>query len=113
MNDDALTAWVKSFPGLVTVCDPAGVILAMNDAAICAYGEGLVGKNALDCHPGESREKFADLLQSRRVNVYTTENNGVHKLIYQCPWQRNGEYAGLMEIVSEIPADMPHFFRQH
>jgi len=113
MNYDALTAWVKSFPGSVTVCDLAGVILAMNDAAIRAYGEGLVGKNALDCHPGESREKFADLLQSRRTNVYTTEKNGVHKLIYQCPWHRDGRHAGLLEFVVEIPAEMPHFFRQH
>ena len=111
-NSNALFEWVAAFPGSVTVCDLAGVIMAMNDAAIRAYGDGLVGKNALDCHPGQSHEKFADLLQNQRVNVYTTEKNGVHKLIYQCPWQHAGQYAGLLEIVVEIPAELPHFIRQ-
>jgi len=79
-----LHAWVHSFPGMVSVCDTDGVILAMNDAA----------------------------LRASRVNVYTTEKNGVHKLVYQCPWHRDGQYAGLMEIVAEITAQMPHFIRK-
>jgi hypothetical protein len=112
MKNDALTAWVAAFPGSVTVCDPAGVILAMNDKGIRTYGEGLIGQNALDCHPGKSREEFADLLRNPRVNVYTTEKKGVHKIVYQCPWHHDGKYAGLLEIVAEIPAKMPHFIRQ-
>ena len=115
MKNDDLTAWVESFPGMVSVCDPAGVILAMNDTAIRAFekygGAKLIGQNALDCHPGKSREQFADLLAQPRKNIYTTEKNSVHKLIYQCPWHRAGRYAGLLEIVVEIPAEMPHFVR--
>ena len=116
MNADALTAWVESFPGMVTVCDPDGAILAMNDAAIRAFAERggakLIGQNSLDCHPGKSREQFAELLRTPRMNVYTTEKNGLHKLIYQCPWQRAGKSAGLLEIVVDIPAKLPHFIRQ-
>lgn len=101
---------------MVTVCDPTGVILAMNDTAIRAFagrgGAKLVGQNALDCHPGQSREQFAELLRNPRLNVYTTEKNGVHKLIYQCPWHRDDQYAGLLEIVAEIPSPLPHFVRQ-
>ncbi len=86
-NHDALTTWVQLFPGMVSVCDPDGVILAMNDVAIRAFekrgGEKLIGQNALDCHPGKSRDEFAELLRNPRVNVYTTEKNGVHKHIYQ------------------------------
>jgi PAS domain-containing protein len=25
--------WIKSFPGAITVCDPQGIILEMNEAA--------------------------------------------------------------------------------
>ena len=116
MSTDALTTWVESFSGMVSVCDTAGVILAMNAVAIRAFEKQgsatLIGQNALDCHPGKSREQFADLLRDPRVNVYTTEKNGVHKLIYQCPWQRAGQSAGLLEIIVEIPAELPHFIRQ-
>jgi len=116
MTNDALTAWVESFPGMVSVCDPAGLIVALNAAAIRAFekrgGAKLIGQNARDCHPGQSREQFAELLRNPRVNVYTTEKTGVHKLIYQCPWQRAGQSAGLVEIVVEIPAELPHLIRQ-
>ena len=115
IDSNSLQAWVQSFPGMVTVCDPAGVILAMNDAAIRAFassgGAALIGSNALDCHPEPSRTKMVELLKTRATNVYTTEKNGVHRLIYQCPWQKDGQYAGLVEIVVEIPAAMPHFVR--
>lgn len=112
MKTDALTAWVKMFPGMVTVCDPDGVILAMNDEAMRTYGANLIGQNALDCHPGKSRELFAELLRKPRVNVYMTEKDGARRIVYQCPWHRDGKYAGLVELVMEIPPQMPHFIRQ-
>ena len=115
-NFSALFDRVESFPGMVSVCDPAGVIIAMNAAAIRAFeklgGAKLIGQNALDCHPGQSHEQCTDLLRNPRVNVYTTEKNGVHKFICQCPWQRAGQFTGLLEIVVEIPAELPHFIRQ-
>jgi len=108
-------AWVHEFPAAVTVCDPEGVILAMNERACAAFaregGAGLVGSNLLDCHPEPARSEVAGLLVSRRLNCYTIEKNGVKKLIYQSPWYVAGTYRGFVEISLPIPADMPHFVR--
>ncbi len=107
--------WIKEFPAAVTVCDPDGVILEMNDKAAQTFeadgGYSLVGLNLLACHPEPARTKTADLLSSRKKNVYTIEKNGIKKLIYQSPWYQNGEYAGFVEISLEIPVEMPHFIR--
>lgn len=106
-------AWVREFPGAVTVCDPDGIILEMNDRAAVVYeadgGRALIGTNVLDCHPEPSRTKLGDQLATRQRNVYTIEKNGVRKLIYQSPWYRDGKYAGIVEVALEIPAEMPHF----
>jgi transcriptional regulator with PAS, ATPase and Fis domain len=108
-------AWIKEFPAAVTVCDPDGIILEMNDKAVITFakdgGLALIGKNMLDCHPDPARGKLERLMDSRQVNVYTIEKNGVKKLIYQSPWQLNGKYAGFVEISLEIPFEMPHFVR--
>jgi hypothetical protein len=108
-------SWINEFPGAVTVCDPDGVILEMNDKAARGYekdgGRALIGKNMLDCHPDPARGKTERLLEARQPNIYTIEKNGVKKLIYQSPWHNNGEYAGFVEISLEIPFDMPHFVR--
>lgn len=107
--------WLKEFPAAVTVCDPDGIILEMNDKAAKTYesdgGYALVGKNMLDCHPGLARQKTESLLVAKEKNVYTIEKNGVKKLIYQSPWYQNGEYAGFVEISLEIPFEMAHFAR--
>jgi PAS domain-containing protein len=108
-------AWVREFPGSITVCDPEGVILEMNDRAIQAFrsqgGQALLGTNLLDCHPEPSRTKVRQMLRTRQANVYTIEKDGVHRFIYQTPWYRDGQYAGLIELALDIPADMPHFIR--
>ncbi len=107
--------WLKEFPAAVTVCDPDGIVLEMNDKAAKTYksdgGYALIGKNMLDCHPQAAREKLEAMMNNRSKNVYTIEKNGVRKLIYQSPWYENGEYAGFVEISLEIPFEMPHFAR--
>jgi hypothetical protein len=107
--------WFKEFPGSIIVCDPQGVILEMNAKAIQSYekqgGEGLIGSNMLDCHPEPARTRVQELLASRQPNIYTIERNGVHKFVCQMPWTVEGEYRGIVEIVMEIPAEMPHFVR--
>jgi PAS domain-containing protein len=108
-------SWVKQFPGAVTVCDPEGIIIEMNDRAALIFkedgGRALIGKNVFDCHPEPARSELADLMKARQRNVYTIEKNGVRKLIYQSPWYRDGEYAGFIELSLEIPFEMPHFVR--
>ncbi len=108
-------SWVREFPGAITVCDPHGVILELNDRAAQSFqeqgGAALLGSNLLDCHPEPSRTKVAQLLETRQPNVYTIEKRGVRKLVYQTPWSAAGQYAGFVEIVLELPTDMPHFVR--
>jgi transcriptional regulator with PAS, ATPase and Fis domain len=109
-------AWIKEFPAAVTVCDPDGIILEMNDKAARTFandgGLALVGRNMLDCHPDPARGKLERLLEKRKSNVYSIEKNGVKKLIYQSPWYHDGEYAGFVEISLEVPFEIPHFIRE-
>ncbi len=108
--------WVKEFAGAVTVCDPHGVILEMNDRSARMFeeqgGRALVGSNLLDCHPEPARTKLEQLMEARQANVYTVEKKGVKKLIYQTPWYSSGRYGGFVEIVLELPSEMPHFIRR-
>ncbi|HPI91900.1 MAG TPA: diguanylate cyclase [Deltaproteobacteria bacterium] len=107
--------WIKEFPGAVTVCDDKGVILEMNDRAARMFDEqggmGLLGTNLLNCHPGPARDKLERIMEARQTNVYTIEKNGKWKFIYQSPWYVDGAYRGFVELVMEIPQDMPHFIR--
>jgi transcriptional regulator with PAS, ATPase and Fis domain len=107
--------WIKQFPGAVTVSDCKGTILEINDRAAETYasygGYEVVGKNLLDCHQEPARSKVQKLLDACEKNVYTIEKNGVKKLIYQCPWFKDGQYAGLVELSLEIPFEMEHFVR--
>jgi transcriptional regulator with PAS, ATPase and Fis domain len=108
-------SWVDEFSGAVTVCDPEGIILEMNDKAAESFkadgGKELIGKNLLDCHSESSRAKVKRLLETREKNVYTIEKNGVKKLVYQAPCYQDGKFAGLVEVVLEIPFELPHFVR--
>ncbi|MBA4393884.1 MAG: diguanylate cyclase [Desulfobacca sp.] len=108
-------AWIKEFPGAIIVCDTQGIILEMNQRAIKSYqnqgGVGLIGTNMMECHPEPAREKLKGLMERQEANVYTIEKNGSHRLIYQTPWYQEGEYAGFVEIVMTVPAEMPHFVR--
>jgi len=108
-------AWIKEFPGAITVCNADGIILEMNDKAARTFekegGANLVGKNMLDCHPEPSRSKAERLLAAHEKNVYTIEKNGIKKLIYQSPWYKDGKYSGFVEVSLEIPFELPHFIR--
>ena len=54
----------------------------------------------IDCHPGPARKKTEHLLAANEKNVYTIEKNGIKKLIYQSPWYKGGDYAGLVETLA-------------
>ena len=103
--------WARGFPAAITVCDRDGIILEMNDKAKSTFSGDMVGKNVLDCHPEPARTKLAEMMAGQRTNVYTSEKNGVKRLIYQSPWFRDGEYRGFVELSLEVPFEMPHFVR--
>jgi len=107
--------WVDGFPGAVTVCDRTGIVVEMNDKAAQGYaeqgGRALLGTNMLDCHPEPSRTRLQVLLENGQSNIYTIEKRGVKKLVFQAPWYHDGIRAGMVELVLELPAGMPHFVR--
>lgn len=109
--------WLTHLDIAVTVCDKEGIIIEMNEKACSTFqkygGKELIGKNLLDCHPGDSRNKLAALLKNPHKNVYTIEKAGIKKMIYQVPWHDDaGNFGGLTEFSLEIPFEMPHFIRQ-
>ncbi|HUW64523.1 MAG TPA: PAS domain-containing protein [Spirochaetia bacterium] len=109
-------SWVENFPRSIMVCDREGKILEMNEKACTVFqkdgGRELTGRNVLDCHPGAAREKLKGMLDNQTFNCYTTEKDGVKKLIYQTPWYKDNEYMGFVELSLEIPFEMPHFVRK-
>jgi len=110
-----MNEWIKDFPGAITVCDPQGIILEMNERSADVFkedgGMALIGSNLFDCHPEPSRSKLRGMMERQERNVYTIEKKGVKKLIYQTPWYQDGVYAGFVELSLEIPFEMPHFLR--
>ena len=106
--------WVEEFPGAITVCDSAGIILEMNVKAMEDFreegGQKLIGTNLLDCHPEPARNKLRQLMEGQQVNVYTTEKKGVRKLICQTPWYKAGKYSGFVELSIVIPGEIPISF---
>ena len=107
--------WVEEFAGAITVCDPDGKILDLNEKSARSFqsegGKNLIGANVFDCHPEPARLLLKELIAKQKTNVYTVEKNGVKKLIYQAPWYENGRYSGFVEISLELPLDMPHHVR--
>ena len=108
--------WKDGVNFAITVCDADGKVLEMNNKSAATFarsgGKDLVGNSLLDCHPEPSKTKLKKMLAEPYTNAYTIEKNGVKKLIYQFPWTKNGNPAGLVEFSLEIPLDMPHFIRK-
>ena len=98
------------------VCDLDGIILEMNPKAAQNYrkdgGMELVGRSVIECHPEPARSKLKQLLETGGSNVYTSEKKGIKRLVYQAPWYQEGRRQGMVELVLEIPLDLPHFVRE-
>ena len=104
--------WAKEMNCAVTVCDAEGIIIYQNDKAVETYKKhgNLIGKNLYECHSERSKEIIRHLLATGG-NAYTIEKQGVHKVIYQTAWKKDGKVAGIVEISMITPADMPHYVR--
>lgn len=107
--------WLNTIPIAITVTDKEGKIIEMNDKSAEVFskygGYDLIGKDLNQCHNPHSREVITGMLANDVTNTYTIEKEGIRKLIYQSPWHKNGEVAGLVEISIIIPEQMPHFKR--
>lgn len=107
--------WVKDFPAAITVCDPTGRIIEMNEKSRLMFqkdgGSDLLGKNLLDCHPPGARQQIEEMLQEQKPNYYITEKKGLKKLVIQSPCYDGTAFTGLVEMVIELPGELPVFHR--
>lgn len=105
----------QKVPFAITICDREGNILDMNERSCQTYEKygNIVGRSLFECHPPHAAEILRGLLANHNVNAYTIEKEGIQKLIYQSPWyDKNGDFAGYIELSLPIPADMPHYVRK-
>lgn len=102
--------WADELDCAATVCDREGIVLYQNRRSIEVNGD-VRARSLIPCHNERSRGIIARLLAEGGRNVYTIQKRGVHKLIYQTVWRREGTIAGLVEFSMEIPEEMPHFIR--
>mgnify|MGYP000925128672 CR=1 FL=1 len=112
-----LPAMAKEAPFSITVCDTKGIILYMNEKSLKTFErfgteEQLIGTSLFNYHPPHANDKIKHMLETQDKNAYTIEKNGLKKLIYQCPWYKDGIFAGLIELSLILPDEMPHFIRK-
>ncbi len=108
--------WAEEFNGAITVCNCEGIIVYMNRFSVEQFkkygGEKLIGTSLLNCHPEPSKSKLKGMLKNPVENMYTTEKNGIKKIILQTPWMSNGVFSGIVELSFKLNSGMPHFIRK-
>ena len=104
--------WVKELPIIITVSDAEGNIVEMNDNSIKYFeddgGDSLISSDLLACHPEPSRTKLQTMIDTEATNIYSFEEDSKKMLAYQMPWYRDGKYAGFVEMIMNIPDEIPH-----
>lgn len=111
---ELLAHWADDVDYAVTIADKDCRIIYMNRRSrdtFCKYGEDLIGRNLMECHPEHARKIIRRLLSEGGSNCYTITKNGVNKLIFQSSWKIDGLIAGLVETSMVIPHDVKHFDR--
>jgi transcriptional regulator with PAS, ATPase and Fis domain len=108
--------WVEEFPGAITVCDSAGIILELNSCAAESFriqgGKKLIGSNLTDCHPEPAQRKLKRLMKKRQTNAYTVTKGRTRKIVLQVPWYRRKKYRGFVEISLKISGKIPNAVRK-
>lgn len=99
----------------VTVCDIEGNIIYMNKKSADMFedqgGYNLLGENLYNCHNENSKRIIKELIDNQKENIYSIEQNGKNRLIYQSPYYENNKMKGLIELVIELPDNLPHYIR--
>lgn len=107
--------WAEELPIAITVTNKEGKIIYMNNRSSEVFskygGKNLIGSQLDHCHNAHSQQIIAQIIANKETNAYTILKNGEKKLIYQCPWYDEGEYAGLVELSLVLPEELPHFVR--
>jgi transcriptional regulator with PAS, ATPase and Fis domain len=107
--------WIDTLDAAITICDKKGIIKYMNEKAMAGFskygGRNLLGSNLLDCHSESSKEILKEMFVKASERIYTTEKEGIKKLICQKPIFEKGKFAGIIEMVIILPSKMPHYLR--
>jgi hypothetical protein len=108
-------AWYEAFPGAITVTDENGIIVNMNAESRCReemqLGFDLIGHNAITCHKEPTQSKVRKLYENQAANIYSITKNGKKQLVYQSPYFIDGNFSGIVEMVLDLPSEVPHFDR--
>lgn len=112
--ENSIPDWAWGMNCAITVCDADCRIIYMNARSRETYKKhgDLIGYNLLDCHPERAQAIICRLLAEGGQNCYTIEKKGVHKMIYQSAWTRDGKVAGLVEVSIVLPDELPHYVRE-
>lgn len=105
--------WAEQMGCAATVCDTEGNVIYMNERARLTFAKhgDMRGRNLMPCHSERSREIIRHMLATGENNFYTITKAGQKKLIFQTPWRKDGEIAGLVELSMVIDENMPHYNR--
>jgi transcriptional regulator with PAS, ATPase and Fis domain len=108
-------AWYKAFPGAITVTDENGIIVNMNAESRgrpeMQVGSDLIGQNAITCHKEPTQSKVRKIYEEQRFNVYEITLKGKKQLVYQAPYFIDDKFSGIVEMVLDLPDEVPHFDR--
>jgi transcriptional regulator with PAS, ATPase and Fis domain len=104
--------WFKSFPGSITITDAKGIILEMNEKAAESYRDGggyeLIGKSAINCHEEPVRQTVQHMYDEPAMRIYKTRENGQKILVTHAPFFSDDRFMGIVELVIELPEEIPH-----
>jgi len=107
--------WAEEFNAAITVCDTKGIIVYMNQYSIRQLkkygGKQLLGSNLFDCHSEQSQVMLRKMMDEQSENIYTTEKNGIKRMIIQMPWKLKGKFCGLVEITFVLDSKIPNIIR--
>ena len=107
---------MEEYPGAISVCDSAGIILELNKHSIESLrdqgGKRLIGSNLLNCHPEPALSKLKRMMKRRQTNVYTVKKGRIRKVVLQTPWNKKGKYRGFVENSLPISGRIPPIVRK-
>ena len=107
--------WIATYPAEIMVCDTIGTILEMSNVSINIYrregGAKMIGRNVFDHHEEPARTQMMNVVNKRKHVIYTTEKDGLKKLVSIAPWMKEGEYAGFVLIVLDLPEKIPNIVK--
>ena len=74
-------------------------------------GFDLIGHSAITCHKEPTQSKVRKIYKEQQFNIYSIKLGGKKQLVYQAPYFIGGKFSGIVEMVLDLPDDMPHFDR--